>query len=170
MNRLLILIKICCFFFLSFRFFWYIVGAGGIGYAVALQLLQKYKLRVVLLDISESSLATSSKDLLASGIPPTQFSTQVCDVSSYDQLLIIAKSIREKYGSIDFLMLNAGVSHSSGFEGEMEPWIKTLNVNLMGVLNGVQAFVSDMVKQDSEVRIVITVSTFFLLNIHNFDY
>lgn len=85
----------------------------------------------------------------------------VVDVSKFDQMQEAAKTIRTKYGQIDFLLLNAGVqiptaNYKEG--GDLTSWNKVLDVNLYGVINGVQAFVDSMVKQNTDASVVITVS------------
>ncbi|BGP16896.1 hypothetical protein JCM10213_007341 [Rhodosporidiobolus nylandii] len=132
-------------------------AAGGIGYAVALLLLQRFSMHVLLADISAEGLDASRKALIAAGVSEEQFTTRVTDVSDYADVDGLAQDAFAKKGSVDFLFLNAGVpSKAKSFGGELEDWRKTLDVNLGGVINGQQAFVEKMVAQQSPAAVVVT--------------
>lgn len=59
-------------------------------------------------------------------------------------------------GRVDIAMFNAGTSAPSGFKGDMDAWNTIIGVNFYGVLNGVQTFVPDMLKQGTEAAIINT--------------
>jgi NADP-dependent 3-hydroxy acid dehydrogenase YdfG len=116
-------------------------GFGGIGYSTAHLLLTTYKLQVLLVDISSSSLAQASAALIAAGAPSESVHTRVVDVSQSAQMFELADFVFSKFGKVDFLMLNAGVQmktvdYKEG--GDLESWNKTLGVNFYGVLHGTQ--------------------------------
>ena len=57
---------------------------------------------------------------------------RLVDVSDATQLQILAKEVFEQFGHINLLFNNAGM---------------VVNVNLMGVVNGLLAFVPHMIEQ-----------------------
>jgi NAD(P)-dependent dehydrogenase (short-subunit alcohol dehydrogenase family) len=66
---------------------------------------------------------------------------RLVDVSDATQLQILAKEVFEQFGHINLLFNNAGM---------------VVNVNLMGVVNGLLAFVPHMIEQGSHAHIVNT--------------
>lgn len=147
-------------------------GLGGIGFSVAQILLQRYALKVILVDNSSHSLSASSKALLAAGVSQDQFETKVVDVSHAEEMFSLEKEVRAKYGQVDFLMLNAGVQiPSKDYKdgGDLESWDKILKVNFGGVLNGTQVsfwrgrYPLCHAKSGVQLRVVISIDFFCLL-------
>ena len=66
---------------------------------------------------------------------------RLVDVSDATQLQILAEEVFEQFGHINLLFNNAGM---------------VVNVNLMGVVNGLLAFVPHMIEQGSHAHIVNT--------------
>lgn len=116
-------------------------GLGGIGYSVAHLLAARYQLRVLLVDVSASTLLAAQKALLAAGAKEEDVLTRVVDVSIAAEVFELADYAFEVFGKVDFLMLNAGVQMPTkdfAEGGDLESWNKTLGVNLFGVLHGTQ--------------------------------
>ena len=58
----------------------------------------------------------------------------VCDVRSYDNVRSLFSEVREAFGTLDFLINNAGVgSHSYVEKMSAEEWSATIETNLSGV-------------------------------------
>lgn len=72
---------------------------------------------------------------------------EVVDVTSYSSVERMARRVNEKFGHIDILINNAGISKAAG-KTELTPieWKKVIDLNLTGVLNCTKAFSSYMVK------------------------
>ncbi|GAA5826489.1 hypothetical protein JCM11251_002393 [Rhodosporidiobolus azoricus] len=130
---------------------------GGIGWETSLILLQRFGLYVVLADISKAGLQATAEELIALGIPETQFETRVVDVADAKDVSDLADTVFSTKGKVDFLFLNAGIQlPSKSFGGDLDAWAKTLGVNLMGVIHGQQYFVERMVAQQTPAAVVIT--------------
>lgn len=61
-------------------------GLGGIGYSIALLLLQRYQMKVMLADFDKEALSKTSDALIAAGVAEERFLTHVTDVSKWDEV------------------------------------------------------------------------------------
>ena len=62
----------------------------------------------------------------------------------------------DTFGEVAFLMNNAGVEGGGGLFGDVARWRRILDVNLWGVVNGVQIFAPAMIAQKTPCAIVNT--------------
>jgi NAD(P)-dependent dehydrogenase (short-subunit alcohol dehydrogenase family) len=144
-------------------------AASGIGRAMVASFLEA-GMKVVLADIDEERLETTVKSFKAAGgnvlgVP--------VDVSDATQVQDLAQTILDSLGAVHVLCNNAGVGYAvrSSWETPIEGWKWVLNVNLMGVLYGIQTFVPIMLEQDNEAHIVNTASVAGLIsNVFNVPY
>ena len=121
-------------------------AASGIGRALASRLAGD-GYTVHLADVASTGELADS----IGGVP------HAVDVSSRDQMLEL--SVRA--ADADVVCLNAGiVGTAMGAPWEVEPdeWRHLLDVNLLGVVNGLYAFVPKLVASRRRCRIVITAS------------
>ena len=97
----------------------------------------------------------SSLDLLAA-IPVNRIPTDVTDASAVNAL---AKRAYDAFGSVDLLFNNAGIM-ATGFSWSIEPerWARSFDVNVKGVIHGIQAFVPHMLAAGRRAHIVNTAS------------
>ena len=66
------------------------------------------------------------------------------DVSDPAALTEAREKVFKEFGSIDFLVLNAGVAFANKVNDiSFEEWNKTLSINLTGLFNTVKAFYND---------------------------
>lgn len=73
-----------------------------------------------------------------------------CDISNKDQVEEVVKATIEKFGTIDILVNNSGVSSwASIFDLEEDKWEKVMNINLKGTFLITQAVAKVMKKQKS---------------------
>ena len=80
-----------------------------------------------------------------------------CDVSKPENLTALADKAYEKFGEVSFLMNNAGVGINPGKPWEnLDAWKALIDVNLWGVVHGVQAFGGRMLAQGTPALIVNT--------------
>lgn len=130
-------------------------GASGIGLGIA-KALARAGMRVALLDLEERAIApaeASVRDVGGDvvGIP--------ADVSSRYSLDAAAQRVLENYGRVDVLCNNAGVVVLGNLaDASAEDWRWVMGVNLMGVVNGVAAFLPHIRAQGGG-QIVNTAST-----------
>jgi NAD(P)-dependent dehydrogenase (short-subunit alcohol dehydrogenase family) len=77
-------------------------------------------------------------------------------VSSLDDVRRLKTAVYEAFGEVAVLMNNAGTGGGGELFGDPARWRRILDVNLWGVINGVQAFAPDMIKQGTAAAIVNT--------------
>ncbi|WP_372797169.1 SDR family NAD(P)-dependent oxidoreductase [Litorivivens sp.] len=135
-----------------------ITGAGsGIGEGLAHRCAQE-GMRLVLADINAQRL-----EALA-GALATETVVQVTDVSHADAVEALAALAYDHFGQVDLLFNNAGVLiGGASWEVPLKDWRWILDINLMGVVHGIQAFVPRMLAQGTPAHIVNTSSLAGLL-------
>jgi NAD(P)-dependent dehydrogenase (short-subunit alcohol dehydrogenase family) len=89
-----------------------------------------------------------------------------CDVSKPGDVDSLARRSWELFGAVHLLFNNAGVAVAGpAWTATLEDWKWTLDVNLMGVVHGVRAFVPRMLAQGGEGHVVNTASVAGLVDI-----
>jgi NAD(P)-dependent dehydrogenase (short-subunit alcohol dehydrogenase family) len=121
-------------------------AASGIGLAVAERLAAR-GLKVCLVDQADTVLEHAG-ELGGEGF--------VVDVADRAAVEALARDIHARLGSVSFLMNNAAISGGADALTDADVWDKVLGVNLMGVLNGVQAFVPAMIESGKAGVVVNT--------------
>jgi NAD(P)-dependent dehydrogenase (short-subunit alcohol dehydrogenase family) len=131
-------------------------AASGIGKALAERCLAE-GMHVVMADIQEDALQVAAESLSAGGnnsILPVQV-----DVSIGEEIDKLLKKTVDEFGAVHLLFNNAGVGGGGNtWEATQRDWDWVLGVNLWSVIYGVQKFVPQMLKQDTECHIVNTAS------------
>jgi NAD(P)-dependent dehydrogenase (short-subunit alcohol dehydrogenase family) len=119
-------------------------GASGIGRATALELARRGA-DVVVADVHEERLAETADAVRALG----QRCLPVhCDVTSDDDVDALATAALAEFGTVDLLMNNAGIAVlGPPHRVEMSEWHRILDVNVLGLVRGVRAFVPAMVER-----------------------
>lgn len=87
----------------------------------------------------------------------------VADVRDFAALERAAAETEKRYGGIDVVLANAGIS-CLATESHSNSWQDTLDVNLTGVLNTLQATVPAMQRADRGGSVIITGSAWGLLS------
>lgn len=119
-------------------------GAGGIGLAVAVRLLER-GMRVVLADLDEPKLRDVEARLTESG---AEVVGVVCDTSSAASVTELAEATLERFGAAHLLFNNAGIAGvGDAWNGPMELWDRVIGINLYGVVHGIRAFLPIMSEQ-----------------------
>lgn len=114
-------------------------GANGIGLAAA-KAYAAAGMSVVIADKDEAALANAQDQLGATDILAVP-----CDVSDLASVEDLRDRAFDRFGAVHCLMNNAGVALPAGAPWESRDALDTiLNVNLMGVINGCQAFIPAM--------------------------
>lgn len=109
-----------------------IMGASsGIGAATA-ELLATHGAKVVLAARREERIKQLAAELGGNVI------YQVADVRNRQQVAKVIQLAREKFGNIDVLFNNAGIMPQGHLaERAYDSWQEMLDINIMGVLNGI---------------------------------
>ena len=120
-------------------------GAGGIGKAIGEAMLAE-GMKVVLADVVEDPLAATVEALGGDdviGVPT--------DVASLDSLVELRERTVERFGGVHVICNNAAVgvgAKGQVWEHHENDWRWSFDVNVMGVINGMNAFVPMLVEQD----------------------
>ena len=111
-------------------------GARGIGRGCALNLAEA-GCAVVLVDLLEAEMSSTSKEIEALGQPCLSFKA---DVADHVMAKSIVAAVAENWGRIDILVNNAGKSMPVGIlEITETEWDKTIDINLKSCFNWIQA-------------------------------
>ena len=123
-------------------------AADGIGLAAA-QRFSDIGMRVCLADIEADKLQAAAATITGAIALP-------CDVTSADSMQQLRDRVLDEWGRVDLLMNNAGIARHNTAWSEYDAWQAVLQVNLWGVINGVQAFTGTMVEQGTPGLIINT--------------
>lgn len=128
-------------------------AASGIGLALTQACIQR-GMHVVMADNAVSALCDKVEQLSLG--TQTDVLGVVCDVSKPESMKHLAKQTLERFNRIDWLFNNAGISghFAPVWELTNEHIRKVMDVNLFGVINGIQAFLPAMFKQEHRSHII----------------
>jgi NAD(P)-dependent dehydrogenase (short-subunit alcohol dehydrogenase family) len=131
-------------------------GASGIGLAAAKR-FAGFGMRVCIVDVQEETLAKARAEIAgvaASG--EADVLSVALDVSDAEAVGALKTQVYERFGEVAVLMNNAGVGRGGGAWERADRWKRLMDVNLWGVINGLQAFVPSMLAQATPCAIVNT--------------
>lgn len=129
-------------------------GASGIGLAFANRFAVA-GMSLVVADIETDALAAATAALKSAGADVLGVH---CDVSDAESVTALAAAVNAAYGTAHVVCLNAGVAHNAPIvEQSLADWEWVLGVNLMGIVHGLDSFLSTLIAQD-EGHLVITAS------------
>lgn len=128
-------------------------AASGIGFALARACVLR-QMHVVMADNAENSLIDSVEQL--SSISSSKIFGIVCDVSKPADLLHLAEQTQQHFQRVDWLFNNAGIcgNFAPVWELTSENIHKVLDINLHGVIHGIQAFLPLMFLQQHRSHII----------------
>jgi NAD(P)-dependent dehydrogenase (short-subunit alcohol dehydrogenase family) len=119
-------------------------GASGIGRGIALELARRGA-SVAIADINAARLETTLADLRGVGADAIAVR---CDVTSDDDVDRLRDETVARFGRVDVLCNNAGVAVLGPPEGvPMADWEWILQVNVLGLVRGIRAFVPLMLER-----------------------
>jgi NAD(P)-dependent dehydrogenase (short-subunit alcohol dehydrogenase family) len=121
-------------------------GASGIGRATARAFVRR-GMAVVLADVNDNRLAEAHAELTALG---GRCLAVRCDVARDDDVHDLARQAVTVMGRVDLLMNNAGVVLRGALEElTLTDWQWQMEINVFGVIRGIQAFLPRMLEQGS---------------------
>jgi NAD(P)-dependent dehydrogenase (short-subunit alcohol dehydrogenase family) len=132
-------------------------GASGLGRAMGARFGAE-GMHVVLADVEREPLDATVAELCAEGLDVSAVAT---DVRSFESVEALRDEALRRHGAVHLLCNNAGIG--AGAEGalwdhELNDWRWALEVNLYGVIHGINAFVPHMVASGEEGHVVNTSS------------
>lgn len=131
-------------------------AASGIGLAVAKR-LAGLGMRLCLADTNAKALSEVARVVGAlTGGGPKDILAAECDVSQIAQMKNLKTAVYKRFGEVGLLMNNAAVGAGGGVYENYDRWRKLMDVNLWGVINGVQVFTQPMLDQSTPCAIVNT--------------
>ncbi len=130
-------------------------GASGIGFALGTAFAQA-GMKVMLADIETGALASAVKSLHDFG---PNVRGVACDVADPISVERAAKASYDAFGNVHVVCNNAGVAAAGGIDNiSLDNWRWVLDVNLMGVLHGIRAFLPHIRAHGEGGHIVNTAS------------
>lgn len=123
-------------------------GAQGIGLATALKFAREGAC-VAVWDLSQAGVDEAVRRCREAGADAAGW---VVDVTQRDMVDAAARSTRERFGRIDVLVNNAGITKDARLQKmTVEQFDRVIDVNLRGVFHCAQAVVDTMVEQGQGV-------------------
>lgn len=131
-------------------------GSQGLGKAIAEQFLQEGA-NVVLCARNEMELNAARAEL-APKFPLRKVFTKICDVSNEAQVNDLAAFALRELGTIDTLVLNAGIYGPMGptESVDLNEWRRAIDINLFGVLLPCRALIPHFKKAGRGKIVVIS--------------
>lgn len=130
-------------------------AASGIGLALARAFADE-GMNVMLADIEADALEAARAEF---GDRPARVRAVACDVSDFESVSRAAAATFDAFGAVQLLCNNAGVAGGSGVDRiSPETWRWAIDVNLMGVVHGLAAFLPQMRAHGQGGHVVNTAS------------
>jgi NAD(P)-dependent dehydrogenase (short-subunit alcohol dehydrogenase family) len=130
-------------------------AASGIGFAASAK-FAALGMKVCMADLGGEALEAAAGKVRATATRPDDVRSFPIDVSNPDDVLRLKTSVFDAFGEVAVLMNNAGTGGGGELFGDPARWRRIIGVNLWGVINGVQAFAPDMIRQGRPGAIVNT--------------
>jgi NAD(P)-dependent dehydrogenase (short-subunit alcohol dehydrogenase family) len=125
-------------------------GASGIGKGIARRLIAQ-GMRVVIADVERGALERASVEIGAAAV--------LTDVSSRESVQALADEVLRRFGRVDVVCNNAGVGSMANIAAmKTSDWTWFLNVNLWGVIHGIDVFLPILSRNEGGAHIVNTAS------------
>lgn len=136
-----------------------ITGAGsGMGAAMARRFAGE-GMKIVVADIDLAAAESTAADIAAAGGEAIALRA---DVASQDAVQAMADQAWAHFGAVHVLVNNAGIVPSGRYrpiwDFPLEDWQWSFDVNLMGVVHGIRAFIPRMIAEGVDGHVVTTAS------------
>ena len=129
-------------------------GAQGIGLGIA-QAFAAEGVKIALADINTDALSAAAEKLGSA----TEVKTFELDVRDRDRYAQVAAETEATVGPVSLLFNNAGVAPAVPVQAmTYQSWDWAIDINLKGVINGLQTFLPAMLKRGDEGHVVSTAS------------
>ncbi|MDP1799058.1 MAG: SDR family oxidoreductase [Planctomycetaceae bacterium] len=119
-------------------------GASGIGRALGIELAKRGAI-VVLADLQVELAEEAAAAIRAEG---GQAESHQLDVTDFEAMSALVNDVVRTHGRLDFMFNNAGITVlGNAHLYELDDWNRLIDVNLKGVIHGVQAAYPTMRRQ-----------------------
>ncbi len=126
-------------------------AASGIGLETA-RAFARQGANLVVSDLNGTALEGLRREITGMGV---DCFAQPCDVASEASVAAFAAAVQSAVGQVDVLVNNAGIAYLGSFEQTPVAWWRhTLDVNVLGIVHLVQAFLPAMRAAGGERKIV----------------
>lgn len=132
-------------------------SGGGIGRALVERFTAE-GMKAVVADVVPELVEKTTAELRDRGHDVIGVVTDVTDLASVEAL---RDATLKAFGSVHVVCNNAGIgsgSEGAFWEHHVNDWRWSLDVNVMGIINGINTFVPTMIAQDEEGHVVNTTS------------
>ncbi|MDH4110200.1 MAG: SDR family NAD(P)-dependent oxidoreductase [Gammaproteobacteria bacterium] len=130
-------------------------GGSGVGFGQAM-VFARAGSKVAIADIRQDHLDEAMQQLETTGADVMAVRVDITDREAYAKA---ADEVEAKLGPVQLLFNTAGVSIFGPMQNATyEDWEWQINVNLWGVINGIQVFLPRMLRRGDECHIVNTAS------------
>jgi NAD(P)-dependent dehydrogenase (short-subunit alcohol dehydrogenase family) len=130
-------------------------AASGIGLAAAKR-FTALGMKVLMADSNPEALKGAAAIAQAGAKRLEDVRSLVIDVSDLREVEGLKDEAYQAFGEVALLMNNAGVGNGGGVFADPSRWRRVIDVNLWGVINGVQTFGPSMIAQGTPAAIVNT--------------
>ena len=130
-------------------------AASGIGLAATRKFVS-LGMKVCMADANAEALQAASASVASSAKRPEDVFAFPVDVARLEEVESLRRACRDAFGEVAVLMNNAGVGGGGGLFGDPQRWRRLIDVNLWGVINGVQSFAPAMIESRTPCAIVNT--------------
>lgn len=130
-------------------------AASGIGLAMA-EALARLGMKLALADVDAAALEKAAAGVATLAAQPADVIAVPTDVGRLEAVERLKDAAYGAFGEVALLMNNAGIEADGRLFGPRENWQRLIDVNLWGVINGVQAFAPAMIAQGTPAAIVNT--------------
>jgi NAD(P)-dependent dehydrogenase (short-subunit alcohol dehydrogenase family) len=121
-------------------------AASGIGLAAAERFAQM-GMKVCMADINAAALDAAAARVAGLAAEPHHVLAVATDVSKREDVARLKEKAYATFGEVAVLMNNAAVEAEGKLFADPQTWHKILDVNLWGVIHGVQTFGPAMIAQ-----------------------
>lgn len=129
-------------------------AASGIGLATARK-FAALRMKLVLVDRGGEALDRAAHEVAE--IADSDVIAAATDVSDRDQVQRLSAEVARAFGAVSVLMNNAGVGNNPGLPWENSAaWKALVDVNLWGVVHGVEAFLPAMLASEQPSIVINT--------------
>ncbi len=131
-------------------------GGSGIGLGQAKVFAEEVQMRVIIADVRDDQLQNAMTYFSEKNLPVHPIQLDITDRTAY---LRAADEAERVFGPVQLLCNTAGVSQFGPVEkASYDDWDWQIDVNLKGMINGVQTFLPRMIERGAGGHIVNTAS------------